>query len=159
MFLEADVLREGVVGGFPSILEGSRPNNFIPTVFDLNDKYVDEPDVLIFAPGTAGYFMQLGLKDFMQENFDQAEQLFRKVIALEPDHLEVYDYLGQICFKQKRYEEAELCFLKLLKLRPNEPMLRFKLADIYRTQNRWTEEEKIYSEILHHDSISNEAVI
>lgn len=107
-------------------------------------------------PETIEDYMSNGLSYLLNYNYKSAEQSFRKVMEMDPNHLEVYDYLGQITFIEKRYEEAELFFQKLIKLRPAEPMLRFKLADVYSAQNRWTESEKIYTEALQNDSNSKE---
>jgi tetratricopeptide (TPR) repeat protein/uncharacterized caspase-like protein len=160
MFFQAERLKVGVLNIGTAVDAPGRPYKI-----KLKNIYADgitnyyTPIKLISEPRTAEDFILIGRINFDRGDFKEAESNFRKVIALAPDHLKVYDYLGQLTFIEKRYEESELFFKKLLKLRPAEPMLLFKLAEIYREQNRWTEEEKIYREVLHHDSLSEKAAL
>ncbi|MHA1928897.1 MAG: tetratricopeptide repeat protein [Candidatus Thorarchaeota archaeon] len=53
-----------------------------------------------------------------QGRYEEAEQYFRKVIEIQPDHAEAWNSLAITLLKQDRYDEAEQAFRKIIELRP-----------------------------------------
>lgn len=146
MFKTAEALKKETLQQLPTYGNYFRsPENLSPDREGMSYKFFSTP---IDSPSTIEDFLNNGLAYLSLRQYQEAEQNFRIVIAMNPQHPEVYQYLGQLTHEQNRYEEAELCFLKLLSLRPSEDMLRFHLADVYSAQQRWTEAEKIYRYLL-----------
>ncbi|MBI1227532.1 MAG: tetratricopeptide repeat protein [Bacteroidetes bacterium] len=109
--------------------------------------YYDVEILPAYSPEIDAYFLA-GKKDFGNKQYGAAELNFKKVMRLEPNHIQVYHYLGQICFEQKRYEEAEVYFQRQIELRPDNYANYLQLANVYRDWGRPKEEEAIYREIL-----------
>ncbi len=57
--------------------------------------------ILEFYPNLAAPYLNLGIINFLDEIFDEAEKLFLKVIEIEPDNKTALDYLAQIKNNEK----------------------------------------------------------
>jgi tetratricopeptide (TPR) repeat protein len=54
----------------------------------------------------------------VQSKFDQAEQLYRAILQVDPNHVGSLNNLGILCFQQGRYEDAVALTREVVRLRP-----------------------------------------
>lgn len=67
-------------------------------------------------------------------DFEKAEPIAEKLIALEPNEPGNYQSIGKLYEDQGRYEEAEAKFNKAIEVRPNEPLGYLVLAGFHNRQ-------------------------
>jgi uncharacterized protein (AIM24 family) len=79
----------------------------------------------------------LGLLYFKQENYEKAEEVYRKLAAESPEANTLFYNLGLIYLKLNRLDDAELAFLKSLQLTRDNPKINFYLGSIYERQRRF----------------------
>lgn len=77
----------------------------------------------------------------------EAEELYKKMITLEPNAKEAYGNLGVIYLKQGRHEEAERALQKAIEIDPDYVFPRCNLASIRITQERLEEAEELLKPI------------
>jgi FkbM family methyltransferase len=65
-----------------------------------------------------------------------AEQIYRQVLAAQPDHASAWCFLGIACHDQQRYDEAIAAYRNALALRPNFPSAHNNLGNTYRMLRR-----------------------
>jgi tetratricopeptide (TPR) repeat protein len=87
---------------------------------------VDEPEVY-YAPEVA-VLLNRALKVFKQGDDEQAERLFQRALALEPQAREAYNNLGTIYTHRQEDERARTMFKKALELDPTYVFPRVNLA-------------------------------
>jgi hypothetical protein len=56
-----------------------------------------------------------------QGQFAQAEQIYRQVLAVDPQNGLAWCYLGMVCHDQERFDHAQIAFHQALSLNPNLP--------------------------------------
>ena len=79
----------------------------------------------------------LGLVYFRSDKLDKAEEVYRKLIAQNPEAHTLHYNLGLICFKLGRLEDAEQAFRKALDLTEGNPKIHFYLGSIYERLQRY----------------------
>jgi tetratricopeptide (TPR) repeat protein len=78
-----------------------------------------------------------------EKKFDQAEEQFRKVLSVNPNHAEVLNYYGyMLADRGVRLEEATAMIQKAVKLDPNNGAYLDSLGWAYYKQNRLAEAEE-----------------
>lgn len=70
-------------------------------------------------------------------DFEKAEPIAEKLIALEPNEPTNYYSIGKLYEDQGRYEEAEARFNKAIEIRPNEPQGYLVLAGFHNRQGNF----------------------
>ena len=70
-------------------------------------------------------------------DFEKAEPIAEKLIALEPNEPGNYQSIGKLYEDQGRYEEAEAKFNKAIEVRPNEPLGYLVLAGFHARQGNF----------------------
>ncbi|MFA5059111.1 MAG: tetratricopeptide repeat protein [Candidatus Omnitrophota bacterium] len=68
----------------------------------------------------------------MQAKYSQAENLYKRILAVVPDNLEIYGNLADVYLEQQRYHEAELMYQKQLETNPENVWVYGKIAYCYR---------------------------
>jgi tetratricopeptide (TPR) repeat protein len=115
--------------------------------------YQNEPDKALrllqkIEPPTVESLRWQGNIYYILENWEEAEDLFEKALALANDerygHLRTEDAvllsdLGWVYFGQERYEEALAKFQEAVELDPEDIEARNGLGDIYHMQGRYEE--------------------
>jgi tetratricopeptide (TPR) repeat protein len=84
---------------------------------------------------------------FQEGKEKKAEELYKKMIALEPAAKEAYGNLGAMFLKQGRDEEAERLLQKAIEIDPNYVHPRCNLASTRITQGRLEEAEELLKPI------------
>ena len=74
---------------------------------------------------------RLGLAYWMDNDFQLAEQLYKKTIEIQPNYWEGYNLLGMLYGSGGRYQESIATFLKALELSPTNSFVSINLATQY----------------------------
>ena len=89
------------------------------------------------------YFMRGALLE-RQKKYDEAEQAFRKALALNPDHDETLNYLGyMLADRNVRLDEAYKLIQRAVELKPNSGAYLDSLGWVYYRQGKLQEAERI----------------
>ena len=84
---------------------------------------------------------------FHEDREEEAEKLYKKVIALEPTAKQAHGNLGALYFKQGRHEEAERSLQKAIEIDPDYVFPRCNLASMRIEQGRLEEAEELLEPI------------
>jgi uncharacterized protein (AIM24 family) len=103
----------------------------------LDDAERDLVEAYLLRPRDHKIMNLLGLLYFKQENYEKAEEVYRKLAAESPEANTLFYNLGLIYLKLNRLEDAELAFLKSLQLARENPKINFYLGSIYERQRRF----------------------
>ncbi len=94
-------------------------------------------EAYLMRPRDARVLNLLGLVYFRGNKLAKAEEVYRKLVAENPDAGTLYYNLGLICFKLNRLEDAEQAFRKALELSDGNPKIHFYLGSIYERLQRY----------------------
>ena len=103
----------------------------------LDDAERDLEEAYLLRPRDQKVLNLLGLLYFKQENYEKAEEVYRKLAAESPEAHTLFYNLGLIYLKLNRLEDAELAFLKSLHLSKENSKINFYLGSIYERQRRF----------------------
>lgn len=78
----------------------------------------------------------------------EAERIMRDVIRTEPEIIDAYFVLGNICFKQKKYEDSLSWFSGALERKPDYDFVVLNMAISYIEMNDLTKAEEILVEFV-----------
>jgi Flp pilus assembly protein TadD len=78
---------------------------------------------------------------------DEAEALFKEVLAQAPDVPEVYQNLAYIYVKREDWANAEKSYLKALELRPGDPQSTSGLAGVYMETGQQEKAEELVNQV------------
>ena len=67
----------------------------------------------------------------MGKNFDQAEDMLKRAVELQPEDGYIVDSLGWVYYKIARYEDAVEQLEKAVELKPDDPTINDHLGDAY----------------------------
>ena len=84
----------------------------------------------------------LGLAYLEENKLEEAEEEFKKLIALAPEEALGYANLGIVYMRMGDYEEAEKQLEKAISLNPDDPDIRFNLAQVYDLVNKEEESRR-----------------
>jgi len=89
-----------------------------------------------------------GSIEYLQENYEQAEQLLDKAIAIEPAQPYYLYNRGLVHISQGQIEKAEDLFLSALKLCPQESKIQYMLGEICRIKGQSHKAYLIYRTLV-----------
>lgn len=75
--------------------------------------------------------LNIAAKERSKGNFDLAEKSYRNVIAIEPNHINAQNNLGNLLKQQGRFDEAIVCYQQALEADPNFALAHFNLATAF----------------------------
>jgi tetratricopeptide (TPR) repeat protein len=87
---------------------------------------------------------QKGLSYYHEKKFEEAEQEFLAILALDPNHTVAHNNLGLTYYAQGRGQEAALKYLSALKIEPNFAEAMNNLGLLYDQQGRAEEAMSLY---------------
>ncbi len=102
--------------------------------FDEAERQLEEAYLL--RPRDARVLNLLGLVYFRGNKLVKAEEVYRKLVAENPEAPTLHYNLGLICFKLSRLDDAEQAFHKALELSEGNPKIHFYLGSIYERLQR-----------------------
>src|SRR5687768_16842802 len=88
-------------------------------------------------PDDADVLNLLGLVYFKTNAFPEAEVIYRRLIAENPNVFILHSNLGLILFKQSKQDEAEHYLLRAVELRPNYAKSHLYLGLLYRQKKKF----------------------
>jgi tetratricopeptide (TPR) repeat protein len=80
---------------------------------------------------TTKIYLNRGTAHFRNQDFDQAENDFNEVIALDPKNAAAYHGRGMVKYELNQYEEAITEFQKALKIEKDNPITHYNIAMSY----------------------------
>jgi tetratricopeptide (TPR) repeat protein len=99
------------------------------------DKAIEDFDraIQLDMPKGAEYkvYLNRGMAHFYNQDFDQSDNDFNEVIALNPKNAAAFHGKGMIRYELGQYEDAIVEFEKALKLEEDNPITHFNLAMSY----------------------------
>ena len=82
-----------------------------------------------------------------QNRLDEAENLLKEAIDLDPVFIDAIDHLGLVYRKQNRLDEAERNYLKSIELNDKNRVPFLNLAVVYRLQGRLNDAFQLYRHV------------
>ena len=92
--------------------------------------------------------IQQAVAAHQEGKLEEAEINYRKVLALNPDHIVAHGNLGSILLKLGRLEEAELSYKKAIKLNPEYSVAHNNLGSLLYDLGRLVQAEESYKKAL-----------
>ena len=83
-----------------------------------------------------------------QGKHKEAEQLYREILRIKPDHLDANNNLGALLYGLDRLEEAEKSYKKTIELKPDFAEGHYNLAITLQKLNKLEEAEKNYKKAI-----------
>src|SRR5437764_8358046 len=90
-------------------------------------------------PDDADVLNLLGLVYFKTNAFPEAEVIYRRLVAENPNVFILHSNLGLILFKQGKLDEAQRYLLRAIELRPNYAKSHLYLGLLYRQKRKLPE--------------------
>jgi arylsulfatase A-like enzyme/predicted Zn-dependent protease len=84
----------------------------------------------------------------LEGKLPEAERIMRGVIGQEPEIIDAYFILGNICFKQKRYPESIRCFSAALDRKPDYDFVVLNMAISYIEMQDLRTAEKVLADFV-----------
>lgn len=87
---------------------------------------------------------------FIYKKHDQiadADECYRKILKIQPDHYNANSRLGYICFENKKYSEALICYERLEKIRKSAYTCEM-IGRIYLEQGRFEDARQCFQEAI-----------
>jgi tetratricopeptide (TPR) repeat protein len=76
-----------------------------------------------------------------------AEQKAQRALQVDPENMDVYDYLGRLYLRENKLEQARAQFASMAERQPDSIAAKTMLALIYSTQGKMDESRKMYEDI------------
>ncbi len=83
-----------------------------------------------------------------QGKFDQAKQIYEKILAEDPNHAEAIHLLGLIQHQQGEHAEAIAKIERALELKPDAVLFRKNLASVYRSAGDFEKAKRLCDDVL-----------
>ncbi len=105
-------------------------------------------DHLADYPDSVNGLLNLGIYDFEQQAYAQAEQTFRQILPYNPKFAKAYYYLARCASKTGRYTEAISRYREALQLQPREKVYYNNMGYAFFQLKRYPEAIAAYKEAL-----------
>lgn len=99
----------------------------------LDDNLMKELDA--FVSNEMDKLFSIATNNYNNANYIEAEKTLKQIVALKPDKVDAYYYLGLSYVKMDNYPAAEASFIQAKKLNPEDQRYSFALIDIYEKTN------------------------
>ncbi|MCF8358331.1 MAG: alkaline phosphatase family protein [Prolixibacteraceae bacterium] len=99
-------------------------------------------------PKTRGANYQMGNAFLKLQQWKDAENLFSKVLAFDPDHQNAWLGMGISCFKQGKNEEALTHLLNAASLNFYNPVTHFNIGRVLNETQKYNEAAKSFETVL-----------
>lgn len=83
-----------------------------------------------------------------QGELDQAEAIYRKVLAFDADNFYALNFCGCICREKKRFDEGLDLLSKAVSLQPSHPDAVYNLGNLFKDNEHWDEAILCYEKAL-----------
>ena len=90
----------------------------------------------------------LGLRFHQGGNLDEAEMLYRRILASVPDHLNALHFYGVLCHQQKRPQQAAGLIGRIVEIDPNNADAHNNLGNVLEGLGKVTDAEACYRKAI-----------
>src|SRR5258708_33846900 len=108
------------------------------------------------AKSSSQSLFQQGQAALEQGHLEQAEQAFRKVIALDPQSAGAYANLGVVYMREKRWPQALAELHKAQQLSPQIAGIRLNIGLVYYKQAKFRDAIPPFESVMHDDPTSTQ---
>ncbi len=115
---------------------------------DFRDRLTFWHKAVLTSPHSPLAHRNLGAMYFLDGNWDQAQEAFKKSLALNSQEPMVHNNLALVYMNKKRYAEAEREFLKEIEYYPRYDNAYYNLGLLYYYQGRRKETEMMWQKTL-----------
>jgi tetratricopeptide (TPR) repeat protein len=119
------------------------------------EEYLDRAD--IFAPNDSEILMLRGVVALDQENFDEAIDIFERLLPNSEDPSEVYYHMGMAYFGKNDNENSINCFKESIKADSQNEEAIFDMVNVLDTLDMLEETIPFYEEIIDADPYNHSA--
>ena len=74
----------------------------------------------------------LAIQGYQNNNLQDAQNYYQKVLKIEPNHFPALNNLGNVFKKLKDYQKAKDCYEKAIEINPNHISAHFNLGNVFR---------------------------
>ena len=134
------------------------PNNFIPwkalglslkNLKRLPEAVSPLKKAMELMPGDIETLMNLGIVFTELAEYEDAENIYRRIIALKPaDYPEAYLNLGVVLKYMGKNEEAEKCYRRAIEIKPDFAIAFNNLGVLLRDAGKLEESEEFYKKVI-----------
>ncbi|MBD3270945.1 MAG: DUF2723 domain-containing protein [Elusimicrobia bacterium] len=78
-----------------------------------------------------------GYRLFVDQEYNQAEKIYRYIVHVNPEHVMAYVNLGVIAEKKGNLEESKTWYLKALAVKPDHVEAHYNLSVVYWQMKQW----------------------
>ncbi|MEJ2414360.1 MAG: tetratricopeptide repeat protein, partial [Sulfurimonas sp.] len=104
--------------------------------------------ILIFSAVLYGAVPQNGLKAEMEGRWNDAVNIYEKIVKESPNRSDIYLRLADIYASQNKLEKAKLSLKKAISIDPNNALIYKKLSEVYAVENKSAEALKAIESAL-----------
>lgn len=147
------ITQEGEVAGIVSSVADGHKSLNLALSSEFIQPYVDKKADRSFSEFRnlrieADYYFEAANQAFVSRQYQEAIDLLRRFIALEPKNIDAYNLLGLSFFEVKNYRQAIDNYNKILELSPDFIPAHNNLALIYLAQGQSDKAIVSYKEVL-----------
>src|SRR5262249_1694146 len=106
--------------------DSGRPGTVVGSA--LNDATRELNAAIRLDPKRFDAYVQLGMVQAYQSDFDPAEKTFRKALEVKPDDLYTWSQLGDALYNAEQYAKAAEAYGKMIAIDPKQPVAWQKLG-------------------------------
>jgi tetratricopeptide (TPR) repeat protein len=92
--------------------------------------------------------LQITFQEHRANRLTKAEQGYRQILEVQPNHPEALYGLGVLMRQKGEYQTAENLLKSLLEVQPNSIKALFSLGNLYQTQGKLSEAIEAYNQVL-----------
>ena len=101
--------------------------------------------------------IQQAITAHQEGRLEEAEQLYRIILKVEPNHLDASNNLGALLFKLGRFDEAETSYKKAIELKSNFSEAHYNLGHTLKTLSKFDEAEASFRKAIEFEPSYGEA--
>lgn len=125
-------------------------------VLNIKNDFIGAAEALSTAlelmPDDEWILFEYGYALSMQDNYDEAETIYRKLLAIKPNQINIWYNLALILNKKQDWEATREAYLKVLELEPNDKHTWVNYGVLLNRLGEIEESEKAYRKALAIDS-------
>lgn len=91
---------------------------------------------------------EMAIQLHQKDRLDEAENIYRQILALEPDHPDAHHFLGVLSHQKGRSDEAVAMIQRSLTLNPDHPDAHNNLGNVLKEMGRLEEAAQAYQSCL-----------
>ena len=92
--------------------------------------------------------LDLAIENHQKNNFKTAEQLYKRIIEFDPEHVESIFFLGSLSIQTKNFDRAQHLLNKVIKIDPNHAKAHNNLGAIFQELKKYREAINCYKKAI-----------